>query len=151
MGLRWAQAISDLDPLRLSNREYLVRSRHQYLENRVYDYSSSSVDEFCGFPRRSAGPISIARKRQSRPFIPMAIAVPVWTWKSVPCAKGLIQKRATPRQDISPVHQPKARRICLTGLTTINCRPASQPFQRRRTASHAVVARDRSLQSPTSQ
>ncbi|MEZ6138925.1 MAG: hypothetical protein R3C53_28905, partial [Pirellulaceae bacterium] len=39
MGLRWAPAVSDLDPLRLSNREYLVRGRHQFLENRIYDYS----------------------------------------------------------------------------------------------------------------
>jgi len=50
MGLRWAPAISDLDPLRLSNREYLVRGRHQYLENRIYDYSSARVDEFLRIP-----------------------------------------------------------------------------------------------------
>ncbi len=50
MGLRWAPAISDLDPLQLSNREYLVRGRHQYLENRIYDYSSARVDEFLRIP-----------------------------------------------------------------------------------------------------
>ena len=50
MGLRWAPAISDLDPLKLSNREYLVRGRHQYLENRIYDYSSARVDEFLRIP-----------------------------------------------------------------------------------------------------
>ncbi len=50
MGLRWAPAVSDLDPLRLSNREYLVRGRHQFLENRIYDYSSTQVDEFLRIP-----------------------------------------------------------------------------------------------------
>ncbi len=50
MGLRWAPAVSDLDPLRLSNREYLVRGRHKYLENRIYDYSSARVDEFLRIP-----------------------------------------------------------------------------------------------------
>lgn len=53
MGLRWAPAISDLDSLRLSNREYLVRNRHRYLENRIYDYSSSRVDEFLRIPEDS--------------------------------------------------------------------------------------------------
>lgn len=50
MGLRWAPAVSDLDPMRLSNREYIVRGRHHFLENRIYDYSSSRVDEFLRIP-----------------------------------------------------------------------------------------------------
>jgi hypothetical protein len=53
MGLRWAPAISDLDPLRLSNREYLVRSRQHFLENRIYDFSSSRVDDFLRIPEES--------------------------------------------------------------------------------------------------
>lgn len=50
MGLRWAPAVADLDPLRLSNREFIVRGRHRFLENRVYDVSSSRVDEFLRVP-----------------------------------------------------------------------------------------------------
>ncbi len=50
MGLRWAAAVADMDPMRLSNREYLVRNRHKFLENRIYDYSSSRVDEFLRVP-----------------------------------------------------------------------------------------------------
>ena len=50
MGLRWAPAVADMDPMRLSNREYLVRNRHKFLENRIYDYSSSRVDEFLRVP-----------------------------------------------------------------------------------------------------
>ena len=68
MGLRWAQAISDLDPLRLSNREYLVRSRHQYLENRVYDYSSSSVDEFLRIPDEIRRP-DLYRSQETIPSV----------------------------------------------------------------------------------
>lgn len=50
MGLRWAPAVADIDPLQLSDREFLVRGRHKFLENRVYDESSSRVDEFLRVP-----------------------------------------------------------------------------------------------------
>jgi len=50
MGLRWAPAIADLDPLRQSNEEFIVRSRRQALMNRVYDHASSQVDEFLRIP-----------------------------------------------------------------------------------------------------
>ena len=50
MGLRWAPAVADLDPMRLSNREYLVRNRNKFLENQIYDYSSAKVDEFLRVP-----------------------------------------------------------------------------------------------------
>ncbi len=53
MGLRWAPAVSDLDPLKLSNREFLVRGRHKFLENRIYDYSSARVDEFLRIPEEA--------------------------------------------------------------------------------------------------
>jgi len=50
MGLRWAPAAVDLDPLRVTNREFVVRGRNRALENRVYDYSSAQVDEFLRIP-----------------------------------------------------------------------------------------------------
>ncbi|MEM1227027.1 MAG: hypothetical protein AAGJ40_15120 [Planctomycetota bacterium] len=50
MGLRWAPAVADIDPLGLSDREFIVRGRHRFLENRVYDVSSSRVDEFLRVP-----------------------------------------------------------------------------------------------------
>ncbi|MEM9412199.1 MAG: hypothetical protein AAGA30_13880, partial [Planctomycetota bacterium] len=50
MGLRWAPVVADLDPLRLSNEEYIVRNRHRVLENRVYDEASNRVDEFLRIP-----------------------------------------------------------------------------------------------------
>jgi hypothetical protein len=50
MGLRWAPAVADLDPLRLSNEEFLVRGRNRALQNRVYDHASSRVDDFLRVP-----------------------------------------------------------------------------------------------------
>jgi hypothetical protein len=51
MGLRWAPAVADLDALRVTNREFVVRGRHRALENRVYDYASEQVDEFLRIPQ----------------------------------------------------------------------------------------------------
>lgn len=50
MGLRWAPVVADLDPLRLSNDEFIVRNRRRALMNRVFDHSSSQVDEFLRIP-----------------------------------------------------------------------------------------------------
>lgn len=50
MGLRWAPAVADLDPLRLQNEEFVVRNRKRALMNRVFDHSSSKVDEFLRIP-----------------------------------------------------------------------------------------------------
>ncbi len=50
MGLRWAPAVADLDPLRLTNDDFIVRNRRRYLMNRVFDFSSSKVDEALRIP-----------------------------------------------------------------------------------------------------
>ena len=50
MGLRWAPVVADLDPLRLSNDEFIVRGRRRALMNRVFDQSSGQVDEFLRIP-----------------------------------------------------------------------------------------------------
>ncbi len=50
MGLRWAPVVSDLDPLRLSNDEFIVRNRRRAITNRVFDHSSSEVDKFLRIP-----------------------------------------------------------------------------------------------------
>ena len=50
MGMRWAPAVADLDPLRLTNEEFLVRGRRRFLQNRVYDHASQQVDEFLRIP-----------------------------------------------------------------------------------------------------
>lgn len=50
MGLRWAPSVADLDPLRLINSDFIVRGRHRQINNRVFDYSSSQVDDFMRMP-----------------------------------------------------------------------------------------------------
>jgi hypothetical protein len=50
MGLRIAPAVADLDTLRLRNSEFSVRGRARDVMNRVFDYSTSSVDEFLRVP-----------------------------------------------------------------------------------------------------
>ena len=50
MGLRWAPVVADLDPLRLSNDEFIVRNRRRAITNRVFDHSSSEVDKFLRIP-----------------------------------------------------------------------------------------------------
>jgi hypothetical protein len=51
MGLRWAPVVADLDALRLVNDDFIVRGRRRDLENRVYDISSSRVDDFMRVPQ----------------------------------------------------------------------------------------------------
>lgn len=51
MGLRWAPAVADLDSLRLWNDDFIVRGRKRDISNRVYDISSSKVDEFMRIPQ----------------------------------------------------------------------------------------------------
>jgi hypothetical protein len=50
MGLRWAPAVAQLDPLRIENDEFVVRNRAREVNNRVFDYSSSQVDQFLRIP-----------------------------------------------------------------------------------------------------
>ncbi|MCO6457437.1 MAG: hypothetical protein J5I93_19220 [Pirellulaceae bacterium] len=50
MGLRWAPVVADVDPMQLSNREFIVRGRQSFIQNRVYDEASSQVDHFLRIP-----------------------------------------------------------------------------------------------------
>lgn len=50
MGLRWAPAVADLDTLRLRNADFIVRGRGRDLQNHVFDYSTTKVDDFIRIP-----------------------------------------------------------------------------------------------------
>jgi hypothetical protein len=50
MGLRWAPAVADLDPLGIIDQEFVVRSRRQDLMNHVFDFATSKVDETLRIP-----------------------------------------------------------------------------------------------------
>jgi hypothetical protein len=66
MGLRWAPAVADLDPLRLAGEEFTVRNRRRALMNRVYDHASSKVDEFLQIPEANRRP-DLYRSQESIP------------------------------------------------------------------------------------
>src|SRR5438105_9586921 len=68
MGLRWAQAVADLDPLRTSNQEFATRMRLRDLKNHTWDYSASRVDEFLRIPpaeRRT----DLYRSQETIPYV----------------------------------------------------------------------------------
>ncbi len=50
MGLRWAPVVADRDTIRMKSEEFIVRQRTRQINNRVFDYSSGSVDEFLRIP-----------------------------------------------------------------------------------------------------
>ena len=97
MGLRWAPAVSDLDPLRISNSEFLVRNRHRFLQNRVYDYSSSEVDKFLRIPdetRRS----DLYRSQESIPVVhPNG-----YQGQGLDYQRSVMQENYRPEQTMSP-------------------------------------------------
>ena len=68
MGLRWAPAVAELDPLEMSNRQFIVRGRHRMIENQVYDFSSSKVDEFLRIPDGNRRP-DLYRTQQTVPRV----------------------------------------------------------------------------------
>ncbi|MEM9943993.1 MAG: hypothetical protein AAF939_20715, partial [Planctomycetota bacterium] len=68
MGLRWAPVVADLDPMRLSNEEYIVRNRHRTLENRVYDEASKRVDQFLRIPEGARRP-DLYRSQETIPAV----------------------------------------------------------------------------------
>jgi hypothetical protein len=68
MGLRWAPVVADLDPLRLTNDEFIVRNRRRALMNRVFDHSSSEVDRFLRIPEGERR-MDLYRSQESIPSV----------------------------------------------------------------------------------
>ncbi|HMP78075.1 MAG TPA: hypothetical protein PKD54_01360 [Pirellulaceae bacterium] len=68
MGLRWAPTVTDLDPLRLINSEFLARGRKQVLQNRVYDFASERVDDFLRIPEGNRRP-DLYRSQETIPAV----------------------------------------------------------------------------------
>jgi hypothetical protein len=68
MGLRWVPAIADLDSLRLRNSEFIVRGRARDVMNRVFDYSTSRVDESLRVPPAERRP-DLYRSQETIPDV----------------------------------------------------------------------------------
>ena len=68
MGLRWAPAVADLDALRLHEADFVTRGRQRALRERVFDYSSSQVDEFIRIPEAERRP-DLYRSQETIPSV----------------------------------------------------------------------------------
>jgi hypothetical protein len=102
MGLRWAPAVADLDPLRLSNEEFIVRNRHRALQNRVYDYASSKVDEFLRIPEAERRP-DLYRTQETIPAVhPNGYQGPGLDLRDSQMQEGYQPQRAHPQQQFIP-------------------------------------------------
>ena len=102
MGLRWARAIADLDPLRLSNEEFIVRNRRRVLQNRVYDYASSKVDEFLRIPEADRRP-DLYRTQETIPALhPNGYQGPGLDLRDSNLQEGFQPQRANPPQRFIP-------------------------------------------------
>ncbi|MFM8571291.1 MAG: hypothetical protein ACKOAU_06805, partial [Pirellula sp.] len=109
MGLRWAPAVSDVDPLQLSNREYIVRNRNRYLENRIYDYSSSKVDEFLRIPE-AARRADLYRSQESIPTLhPNGYEGPGLDYQVAPLQEGYDPQSRAPRNPRIPNKSPEGQ------------------------------------------
>jgi hypothetical protein len=109
MGLRWAPAVSDVDPLQLSNREYIVRNRNRYLENRIYDYSSSKVDEFLRIPE-SARRADLYRSQESIPTLhPNGYEGPGLDYQVTPMQEGYDPRGRAPSNSGFPEKSPAGK------------------------------------------
>ena len=92
MGLRIAPAIADLDTLRMRNSEFLVRGRARDVSNRVFDYSTSRVDDSSASHPPSAGPTCTARRRLSPTSTPTATTARDSTCTIASCRKATIRR-----------------------------------------------------------
>ena len=109
MGLRWAPAISDVDPMQLSNREYIVRNRNRYLENRIYDYSSSKVDDFLRIPE-SVRRADLYRSQESIPTLhPNGYEGPGLDYQVAPLQEGYDPQGRVPVDSHFPAKSPAGR------------------------------------------
>jgi hypothetical protein len=68
IGLRIAPVVADLDTLRLRNSEFVVRGRAKDVTNRVFDYSTSRVDEFLRVPPAERRP-DLYRSQETIPDV----------------------------------------------------------------------------------
>lgn len=102
MGLRWAPVVSDLDPLRLSDSDFIVRNRRRMLENRVYDESSAYVDSFLRVPDAERR-MDLYRSQDSIPHVhPNGYRGPGMNYQDSQMREGYQPNRHYPAQPFTP-------------------------------------------------
>jgi len=68
MGLRYAPAVADLDPMAERNDEWVVRNRRRDLEQRIYDYGAAEVDKALRIPTWEQRP-DLYRPQVTIPYV----------------------------------------------------------------------------------
>ncbi|NQU24301.1 MAG: hypothetical protein HQ567_23715 [Candidatus Nealsonbacteria bacterium] len=111
MGLRWATAVADLDPLRMSNQEFIVRNRRRVLQNRVYDYSTGKVDEFLRIPEADRR-ADLYRSQESIPAVhPNGYRGPGLDYRDSRMQEGYQPRRTQPQQQFIPGQSKEGSRL----------------------------------------
>lgn len=79
MGLRWAQAVVDLNHTSVRDTEHVVRGRNRAIEDAVFDTASRQVDEMLDIPfahQAQHRPDLYHRQRQASPYHPGGFTYP---------------------------------------------------------------------------
>jgi len=106
MGLRWAPSVADLDPLGVTNTEFVVRNRNRMLKNRVYDESSSYVDEFLRIPEAERR-MDLYRSQESVPAMhPNGYQGPGLNQHDSELQEGYQPNQARPQERFYPGESP---------------------------------------------
>gem|GEM_PF-901556 len=109
MGLRIAPAVADLDTLRLRNSEFLVRGRARDVSNRVFDYSTSRVDESLRVPPAERRP-DLYRTQETIPDVhPNGYHGPGLNLKDSQLQEGYDPTRANPPTLFTPADSSHAQ------------------------------------------
>ncbi len=102
MGLRIAPAVADLDTLRVRNTEFSVRGRARDVMNRVFDYSTSRVDEYLRVPPAERRP-DLYRSQETVPDVhPNGYQGPGLNLRDSQLQEGYDPTRAVPPSGFIP-------------------------------------------------
>ena len=101
-----------MDPLNVSNREFVVRGRNRVLENRVYDFASDQVDAFLRIPEANR-PSDLYRTQETVPFQhPNGYRGPGMDLRDSQHQEGYQPTRAYPRERFTPSQSPEGAPFC---------------------------------------
>jgi len=137
-GLRWAPSVADLDPLRLANQEFIVRSRRRQINNWVTDHSAQQVDNFLRIPE-TARRADLYRSQETVPAMhPNGYRGPGLDYRDSQMQEGYSPERTHPQnryapgelQEGSPI-APRRKDPRLPAGTYIDSHPLNQPLQQR--------------------
>jgi hypothetical protein len=146
MGLRIAPAVADLDTLGLRNGEFIVRGRARDVSNRVFDYSTSRVDESLRVPPAERRP-DLYRTQETIPDVhPNGYHGPGLNLKDSQLQEGYDPTRANPPTRYVPSNSRYEQEPSLEGSSSWRNRPRRTGIDS--TAEPAIAAAGSSTRVP---